>query len=243
MRSQFSLKQLHKKQHNMQSLNALALSWAVRVNWGHMGRAVKCSCSSLTSACSRCALCLPACRGLGNVWPMSGRRKCSAHIWEQWLTLGPSGSAAPLLSNPKALISSSGAPGSNPRHRTVKTHLVTERRSHWEAVIQFTSKKGGQKGTLLWLLGPTCSLSSLLCISACLQMCPTYGPCMSSIERCGRLVTEQHRSCSNMLSMFDRNQRAKTRKCGDKVWKRTVIREIMNRKQHGLRHWAASWKD
>lgn len=55
---------------NMQRLHTLALSWVVRENAGHVGRAVKCSCSSLTAHAQPCALCLSACWGLGTVWPM-----------------------------------------------------------------------------------------------------------------------------------------------------------------------------
>lgn len=60
--------------------------------------------------------------------------------------LGPMGSAAPLLSNPEALASSPGAPGSNTRRRTVKNHPVMERGSHREAAIQFVSENRGTKG-------------------------------------------------------------------------------------------------
>lgn len=129
-----------------------------------------------------------------------GRRKCSAHIWEWWLMLGPLGSAAPSLSNPGAHPSSLGASGSNPRHRTVKTHLVRGRRADWEAVLQFTAENRTKMHFAL-TLRTKCSLSSFLCLScitACLWMCPTYWPYMKSIECFGWLVTEQHISCSYM---------------------------------------------
>lgn len=60
--------------------------------------------------------------------------------------LGPMGFAAPLLSNPEALASPPGAPGSNTWLRTVKTHLVMKRGSQREAAIQFVSENRGTKG-------------------------------------------------------------------------------------------------
>lgn len=152
-----------------QSLSTLALSGAVRVNRGHTGSVVKCSCSSLTVHTALCIVFVGVPRSWECLADVGGRKR-SAHIWERWLMLGPSGSAAPALSNPGALASSPGARRSNTWHRTVKTHLVMERRTGWEAVIQFTSKKEGQKSTLLWLLGPMCSLSSFLCLT-CISPC------------------------------------------------------------------------
>lgn len=145
---QTRLKQLHKKQHNMQSLNALALSWAVRVNWGHMGRAVKCSCSSLTAHAALGVVFV----GVPMVWGTLGRcwEKKNARLTSEssgW-RLVPWARQHHCCQTPGPSLLLLEPPGSNPRHRTVKTHLVMERRSHWEAVIQFTSKKGGQKGTL-----------------------------------------------------------------------------------------------
>lgn len=222
-------------------MSALALSWAVKVIQGHTGSAMKCSCSSLTALAALCIVFVGVPRS-GECLADVGRRNCSALFLERWLTLGPLGSAAPSLSNPGALASSPGARGSNTWHRTVKTHLVTERRTDWEPVIQFTSKKGGQKSSLLWVLGRMCSLSSFFVSYLHLSMFMNVSYLLT--------IHEQH--IFHAYSAWDgvscvcflENQSAKTWKCGDKVGKQhAVIQERINRKQHGLRHWAASWKD
>lgn len=200
--SQLSLKQLHMKATCSactrwpcpERLEKILATWEEQWNalvppWQHMHSPVHCVCQR------------------AEVWGPFGRcwkeKMPGSHLRAAALTLGPLGSAAPLLSNPGALASSPGAPGSNTRHRTVEAHLVTERRSRREAVIQFISEKGGQRGTLLWLLGTICSLSSLLCLTlhfrTFINVCPTYWPYMNSTERSGRLVTKQHMSYPCML--------------------------------------------
>lgn len=217
-----------------QSLSALALSCMVRMNWGHTRSAVKSFCSFLTVHTALCIVFVSVPRSgehLANV----GRKKCSDHIWERWLMFGPLGSAVLALSNPGAFTSSAGACRTNTRRRTVKTHLVTERRADWEAVIRFTD---------FWLLGAMCSLRCFLCltcITACLWMCPTYSPYMKSVECFRRLHNNILKEC--VLYIFSSNQTAKTWKCGDKERKQhMVIEERVNRKQYGLGHWAVSWK-
>lgn len=54
---------------------------------------------------------------------------------------GPLGSAVLSLSNPKALASSAGAPGSNTRLQTVKLYPITVRTPHGNAAIHFTRKE------------------------------------------------------------------------------------------------------
>lgn len=228
-----------------QSLSALALSWAVRGNLGHMGGAVKCSCSSLTAHAALCIVFVAVPRSgemFGRRWKEENARLGSESSgWSSF----PWARQCCCCQSQRPLASSPAAFGSNAQRRTVKTHPVTGRGTDWEAATQFTSKKEGQKGTLLWLLGPLCSLSSfssLTCVSACLWVCPTYRPYVNSTERIGRLVTEQHISCPYMLALhwvvgscicfffFSRNQRTKAWTQGDKVWKqRTVMQEWINR--------------
>ena len=160
---------------------------------------------------------------------------------------------------PRPLASSPPAFGSNTQCRAVKTHPVMGRGTNWEAATQFTSKKEGQKGTLLWLLGPFCSLSSfssLTCASACLWMCPTYWPYVNSTKHFWRLVTEQHISCLYMLAllwavgvygqyMFFLKIKEQKHEHRETSVRKTYSDAGKNKqkKQHGCRHRAASRND
>lgn len=143
IKSPIPLKQLHKNHHSRALVPWPCLEW---LEWIWATREARWNALVLPwHWIQPRGLCLSACRGVGNVGPLSGGENARLMSVSRWLMLGPSGSAALSLSNPGALASSPGACVSNTRHRTVKTDLVMERGAVWVTVIQF--RRENQKST------------------------------------------------------------------------------------------------
>ena len=189
------------------------------------------------------------------MFPPVGRGKCSVHIWEQWLMLGPLGAAAPLLTNPGAWAPSLGT--SRIKHLAQGCQIPSHHRgkSRVRGSTRVYQLETGTKRHFAL----TCSLSSLVCLpcmAACLWMC-VY-ECVLLTDHAWTALSEgdllqnntfhvptcSQRSGECYLYIISWNQRAKTWSCGDKAWQqRRAIQERINRKQHGPGHGAASQKD
>lgn len=198
------------------------------MNWGHLGSAVKCSHSSLTV---RTVFAIVFVGILRSVKCWAGvRRKTPGSFLRAAADAQSLGLLNTAAAKPRGPLLRLLEPTDQTlKRRTVKTHLVRERRARWVAVIQFPGEKGSPKMTLLWLFGPMCSVSSFLWltyISACLEMRPTYWPypCWRTLNPLGGLLRNNlfhiaaclWRLEKRVLYMFSRNQRAKT-----KIWRQS----------------------
>lgn len=152
-----------------QSTRASALSWTVRVNQGHTGSTVKCSCSSLT-AHAALRIVLSTCRGLGNVWPMlegeNARLTSESSGWcsvpwalqhRRCQTLGPS----LLLSEPTDQTLGTGLS---------KPILSWGEEQTERLCCSLLVRKRDKKSSLLWLEVPVFSTELFLVSCLCRNM-------------------------------------------------------------------------